>query len=78
MKIQKPYLDEDLNYLWKAMRDQEDAFIKYKRGYQFIKKKLRLEFKTAQNKFDKILRKKERAYNRIIKKFVEKYKINNC
>ena len=50
--------------LWKAMREKEDAFVKYKGRYQFIKRKLRLEFKTVQNKFDKFLRKKERAYNR--------------
>ena len=46
------------------MREKENMFKKYKGKYTFIKNKLRLEFKVAQNFFDKILRKKERAYNR--------------
>ena len=46
------------------MRDKENMFKKYKGKYTLIKHILRLEFKLAQNFFDKILRKKERAYNR--------------
>ena len=63
-KSHKPYWDEELSNKWKLMREKEQLFTKYKGRYKFIKQKLLCEFKDHQHTFDKILRKKERAYNR--------------
>lgn len=63
-KSHKPYWDEELSNKWKIMREREQLYTKYKGRYKFIKQKLLSEFKEHQHAFDKILRKKERAYNR--------------
>ena len=63
-KSHKPYWDEELTNNWKAMRENELKYSKYKGKFRFIKQRLLLEFKEQQHIFDKTLRKKEREYNR--------------
>ena len=64
LKPQKPYWDNDLSLAWNRLRDKEREFLSYKGSSKNVKNKMRLCFKDAQNKFDKLLRKKQRAYNK--------------
>ena len=64
LKPQKPYWDNELTCLWKLLREQEKLFTHYKGSSGQMKKKLRFNYKAAENKFDKLLRQKKRKYNR--------------
>ena len=61
----KHYWDSELNELWQSrpMCFAEKIFVKFK-GSNLTKKQLQRHFVAARNIFDKILRKKERAYRR--------------
>ena len=64
LKPQKTYWDNELTCLWKLLREQEKLFTHYKGSSGQMKKKLRFNYKAAENKFDKLLRQKKRKYNR--------------
>ena len=64
LKVNKPFWDEELTTLWKKMRGSEKNFISCKSFSGNLRKNLRGNFKHAMNKFDKMLRNKERKYNR--------------
>ena len=64
LKPQKPYWDNKLTCLWKLLREQEKLFTHNKGSSGQMKKKLRCNYKAAENKFDKLLRQKKRKYNR--------------
>ena len=59
----KFYWNNQLESLWKDMRQKEYAFTKYKQNGT-AKRRLQLSFKTAQNSFYKALRNAERSYKR--------------
>ena len=63
-KTTKTLLDNELTCLWKLLREQEKLFTHYKGSSGQMKKKLRFNYKAAENKFDKLLRQKKRKYNR--------------
>ena len=64
LKVKKPFWDCDLDSSWRLMREKEKCFMSYKGNSRNIRSKLRSDFKTATHKFDKLLRYKERKYNR--------------
>ena len=62
-KISKPYWDVELTNLWKDMNSKERLFLKNKDYSKQKTNKHRETFKSAQQLFDKTLRKKSRQYN---------------
>ena len=59
----KPFWNDELNSLWKAMRRDEHIYLKYK-GDKIQREQYRLQFKLSQNMFDKRLRYFKRQYNK--------------
>ena len=63
-KYHKPYWDEELTAMWRTMRDKEKIFHMSKKGDRKHIQSLYREFIHCQASFDKLLRKKDRAYMR--------------
>lgn len=63
LKNKRPYWNEELQSMWNLVRDKENVFLKF-RGNNRSKSCLRAEYTTARDKFDKTLRREERAYRR--------------
>ncbi|KAK6171959.1 hypothetical protein SNE40_018377 [Patella caerulea] len=59
----KPYWNEELSHLWKAMRNKENLYCKCSQT-DVKRQTLRNEFHTARNTFDLLLRKMERQQRR--------------
>ena len=59
----KPFWNEELNDLWKTMRNAEHIYLKYK-GDKTQKEHYRVNYKLSQNRFDKRLRYLKRQYNK--------------
>ena len=59
----KPYWDDELSNSWKCMAEAKKEFCKYK-GIKSIKNHLHSKFIKSRKVFDKLLRQKERQYNR--------------
>ncbi len=59
----KPYWHQDLSNLWKITSEKENVYFQCK-GNRNIKEQLRQSFKNARNNFDKLLKKRQRAYRR--------------
>ena len=75
-KNTKPFWNDELAGLWHSMRDRERAFLRFK-GSSNIKSQLRREFQTAQNIFDRTLRKYERKYKRSMCNDIENMSTEN-
>ena len=75
-KQYKPYWDENLETLWHNFHMKEKAFLKFQ-GDRYMKNRLRNDFKTARNIFEKRLRSAEREYRRSLAINVEQVSTEN-
>ena len=62
-RIRKPYWSPELNSAWVTMHNSEKAFFHFK-GPNRIHQNLFLEYKTNMHRFDKLLKKAKRQYDR--------------
>ena len=62
-KNTKPFWDNELTMAWKTMADSEKVYLKFK-GPRHEKLCLQAQFKHSRKLFDKMLRQKERRYNK--------------
>ena len=63
MRLSKPYWCDELTDLWRKYHEKEKAFLRFK-GPGRHKSKLRLEYKVAQQTFDKRKRQIEREHHK--------------
>ena len=75
-KISKPYWTDELTCLFKNMCEKEKLYLRY-RGSRQQKSRLCTDFLTAQNYFDKSLRKAKRIYNKKQIEHIEELNTNN-
>ena len=63
-KNRKPYWSDELQHLWDTMRIKENDFLKCQDNNQ-LRKRLRMDYTSARNSFDKALKHSERAYRKL-------------
>ena len=63
-KIRKPYWSDELQHLWDTMRIKENDFLKCRDNNQ-LRKRLRMDYTSARNSFDKALKQSEPAYSKL-------------
>ena len=71
LKNNKPFWDEELTKSFLCMSSKEKLFLKCK-GASQVKSKYKHDFIQARNIFDKLLRRKERQYNKYFVENLEK------
>jgi hypothetical protein len=60
-KVRKPYWDDNLNTLWNTMRENEHKYLNCRDNRQ-LRSRLRMEYVSSRNIFDRELKKCERIY----------------
>ena len=76
-KYHKPFWNDELTTLWKAMRDAEKLFNSYKGANSQYRQRYRKEFVDARHQFDKKLRSTERSYYKKFADNLESINTNN-
>ncbi len=75
-KYYKPYWCDELTRLWVELRESEKAFKALKGRYN-RQNEVYLKFKNCQKQFDKVLRRKEREYNKGVTVTLDEIETNN-
>ena len=64
LQNRKPYWSDELQHLWDTMRIKENDFLKCRDNNQ-LRKRLRMDYTSARNSFDKALKQSERTYRKL-------------
>jgi len=75
-RVRKPYWNETLGDLWNDLRLKENAFLRCKNN-RSRKNALHREYILARDRFDKVLKRTERAYRRVVALDIETTSTSN-